>query len=114
MCDASESKKKLQCASSRPSSAGRVHAAVPEVEEGEPAMAALLAHQAERVVLAEKPLPRVVGEPLEHVEVDDAPQPAAAAEIAARVEGVEADAADLVGHRELEGERCPAASFSCW
>ena len=68
-------------------------------------MAALLADHAERIVLAEKRLRRVLRIARESIHVDHAPQSAAAAEIAARVEHGHADAADLVRHRELERER---------
>ena len=60
---------------------------------------------AERVVLAEKRLRRILADTSRVVHVDDAAQAAAAAEIAARVEDVDADAPDLVRHRELERER---------
>ena len=57
--DASESKKKLQCARSRPSSASdRWPVAVAELEERQPAMAGFLAEHAHRVVLAEELLRR--------------------------------------------------------
>ena len=106
--DASESKKKLQCARPRPSSAcDALTGAVAELEERQPAVADLLAEHAERVVLAEELLRRVVrilAEPVHHRE---AAQPAAAAEVARGVVDVDADAADLVGDGRLVGERVP-------
>ena len=68
-------------------------------------MAALLPDHAQRVVLAEKRLRRVVADSSKSVHVDHAAQAAAAAEVAARIEDVDPDAPDLVRHRELEGER---------
>ena len=103
--DASESKKKLQCARSRPSSASdRCPGVVAELQKREPAVARLLAEQAERVVLAEELLRRVVRVLAEPVHDDQAAQPSGAAEIGGQIVGVDADAADLVLHRRLVRE----------
>ena len=83
----------------------RVGRAVPEFEIRQPPMAGFLTEHAQRVVLAEKRLRRVLRIAREPIHVDHAPQAAAAAEVAARIEHVHADAADLVRHRELERER---------
>ena len=92
----------------------RVRGAVPELQEREPAVAALLAHQAERVVLAEEPLPRIVGEPRQRIHVDDAAQPAAAAEIAARIVDCRCRCRDTSLATVNSKANVPRASSACW
>ena len=105
--DASESKKKLQCAWSRPSSASeRCAGVIAELQERQPAMADFLAEDADaccsRRGTSAAGSSGILANPVHHHE---AAQPSGAAEIARRVEDVDADAADLVGHGRLERER---------
>ncbi len=87
MTDASESKKKLQCAWSRPSSASeRCAGVIAELQEREPAMADLLAEHADGVVLAEEHLQRIVRVLADPVHHRVAAQPSGAAEVARGVE----------------------------
>ena len=111
--DASESKKKLQCAWSRPRSASeRGPGVIAELEEREPAVADLLSENAHRVVLAEERLERIFGILANPVHHRVAAQPAGAAEVAGRVELRDADAADLVGDGDFVG-KCVVDDCRC-
>ena len=103
--DASESKKKLQCAAPRPSSASERAGVVAEVEERQPAMADFLAEHAERVVLAEEALRGSSGYlPMKSMTAKLRSRPALP-KSRDGVEGVDADTADLVGDGRFVGER---------
>ena len=81
-----------------------LYRAVAELEKREPPVAGLLTDQAERVVLAEELLRRVVRDTSKPVHDDDAAQPAGAPKSADRVVGVDTDTLHLVLHRGLVGE----------